>query len=123
MKRFIFCLLIAQFALPLQAQEVEKKHNRLEALVKILQISESQSTEFMLIMKTQREQRKNVRSQFDESRKEQHKAMKALHQETIEKLQSVLTDSQIEAFKAFTAQKHHKRGHKSNRKSVEKSDT
>jgi len=116
MKKLIFCLLITQLALPLQAQEIsQKKHDKLGELVKILQISESQSSEFLSIMNAQHEQRKNLRSQYDESRKEQHQAMKAHHQETIEKLQSILTDSQIEAFKAIMAQKHRKRGNKLHR--------
>jgi hypothetical protein len=117
MKRFIFCLLMAQLALPLQAQGADQtKHNKLDELVTILQISESQSPEFLSIMKAQYEQRKNLRSQYGESRKEQHQAMKVLHQETIDKLQSILTDSQVEAFKVVMAQKHRKRGNKSHRK-------
>ena len=117
MKRFIFCLLMAQLALPSHAQDVaQKKHNMLEELVTILQISESQSPDFLSIMKAQHEQRKILRSQYDESRKEQHQAMKVLHQETIDKLQSILSDSQVEAFKAVMAQKHRKRGNKSHRK-------
>jgi len=112
MKQFIFYLLMVQLALPLQAQDMsQEKHNKLEELVKILQISESQSTEFMSIMSAQYEQRKNVHSQFDESRREQRKAMKTLHQETVEKLQSVLTDSQIEAFKAVMDKKHRNKLH------------
>ena len=120
MKRFIFCLLMAQLTLPLQAQDVaQKKHNKLEELVTILQISESQSPEFLSIMKAQHEQRKNLHNLYDESRREQHQAMKVLHQETIEKLQGILTDSQVEAFKAVMAQKHRKRGNKSQRKAPE----
>jgi len=124
MKRFIFCLLLTQLALPLQAQDVaQKKHNKLVELVKILQISESQYPEFLSIMKAQHEQRKNLHSQYDESRKEQFQAMKVLHQETIDKLQSILTENQVEAFKAVMAQKHRKRGNKSHRKGAENAGT
>jgi len=115
---------MAQLALPLQAQDItQKKHNKLEELVTILQISESQSPEFLAIMKAQYEQRKNLHSQYDENRKEQHQAMKELHQETIDKLQSILTDSQVEAFKAVMAQKHRKRGNKSHRKGTQNAGT
>jgi len=124
MKRFVFCLLIAQLALPLQAQDIaQKKHNKLEELVTILQISESQSTEFLSIMSAQHEQRINLRSQHEEGRREQRQAMKMLHEETIEKLHSILTDSQVEAFKAVMAQKHRKRGNKSHRKGAEETGT
>jgi len=115
---------MAQLALPLQAQDItQKKHNKLEELVTILQISESQSPEFLAIMKAQYEKRKNLHSQYDENRKEQHQAMKELHQETIDKLQSILTDSQVEAFKAVMAQKHRKHGNKSHRKGTQNAGT
>jgi hypothetical protein len=105
---------MAQLALPLQAHSLQtgenahKKHDKLKELVTILQISGSQSPEFLSVLEAQHEKRKKVRSQYDESRKEQHQAMKMLHQETLEKLQSVLTDSQVDAFKAVMAQKHRK---------------
>ena len=124
MKQFIFYLLMVQLALPLQAQDIaQKKHNKLEELVTILQISESQSPEFLSIMKAQHEQRKNLHSQYDESRKEQFQAMKVLHQETIDKLQSILTDSQLEAFQAVMAQQHRKHGNKSHRKGTQNAGT
>lgn len=123
MKRFLFCIFLAQLALPLQAEDnAQKKHNKLEGLVTILQISESQSPEFIAIMNAQHAQRKNIRSQYSESRKAQHKAMKTLHNETIEKLQGILTDSQIEAFKAIKAKQHSKRGSKKRRKGAEDTD-
>ena len=113
-QRFVLSLLIALFILPLQAQEqMHEKHNRHEELVKILQITDDQASEFLLVMTAQREQRKNVRGQYNESRKAQRKAMKQLHLDTIEKLQDVLTDSQIEAFKAVAAHRYRQRGHKS----------
>jgi hypothetical protein len=129
MKRFIFCLLMAQLAFPMHAHALgtqdntQKKHNKLKELVTILQISESQSPKFLSIMEAQHEKRKNVRSQYDNGRKEQRQVMKMLHQETLERLQSILTDSQVEAFKAVMAQKHRKRGNKSHRNGVKDTRT
>lgn len=39
--------------------------------------------------------------------------MTVRHQATVDKLQSILTASQVEAFKAVMAQKHRKRGNQS----------
>lgn len=112
MKRFLFCILLAQLTLPLQAENSpQPKQNRLEALITILQISESQETEFLSVMAAQHEQRKAIREQYSESRKAQRTEMKALHQETLDKLQSVLSLSQVDAFKAVMRQKHRKHNH------------
>jgi hypothetical protein len=123
MKRFIFCLLLAQLAMPLQAQDnTQQKQNKLDELVTILQISASQSPEFVVIMNAQHAQRKNIHSQYSETRKAQHKAMKMLHYETIEKLQGILSGSQLEAFKAIKAKQHRNRSNKKHRQVSEDAD-
>ena len=101
-------------SMSVQAQKIEHKpHKRPEALIKILQISESQSEDFLSIMKTQHEQRMGVHKQYEGSRKEKRQAMKGLHKETLEKLADILTQSQIEAFNAITAQHHAMKRNKS----------
>ena len=115
MKKLLVCLLMSQLAMPLQAQPDDgqpPRHKGLHSLIQILQIDASQSEAFLTIMKAQHEQRKQLQSQYKGSRIEERQGMKALHKQMLEQLQGVLTESQIEAFEAITAQRHRMRQHR-----------
>jgi len=70
-------------------------------LMEAINITENQKDEFLAIMKVQHEKRQSIHKQGRESREQNHVAMKALHAETVEKLQPVLSEDQLELFEAF----------------------
>lgn len=71
-------------------------------LIKALDISESQKADFLAVMKSQHEKRMQLHEQYRSAKKEGREEMKALHQETLEKLQPILTESQLQAFEDFS---------------------
>ncbi len=111
MKKLLFGLLIAQLALPLHAQSKEHPSQGecwpkgFDLLITVLQVNESQSESFLAIMHEQHKQRKQLHSWHQPRRIEERQEMKALHEQTIEQLQSVLTERQIEAFQAISKQR------------------
>jgi hypothetical protein len=126
MKRFylVFCILIAQ-QLPASAEALpdvsqgdsfeSMSHARLESqqgvvkrldhLVKVLQVSAEQKAAFLDIMMSRHEARVQLKQQFKQSRGEEREMMKALHGDTLNELQDVLTDTQLVAFKELMRHK------------------
>jgi len=72
-----------------------------QKLIQELDISENQKDEFLSIMDEQHKKRKSIHKQQRDSRKKDHDAMKSLHEETLEKLQPVLSAEQLEKFQTF----------------------
>jgi len=77
------------------------ERNGPQKLIQILDISENQKDEFLSIMDKQHKKRKSIHKQQRDSRKKDHDAMNALHKETLEKLQPVLSAEQLEKFQTF----------------------
>jgi len=70
-------------------------------ILEVLEISDDQKSEFLEVMNTQHEKRRALHNQQSELRAKNHDAMKALHQETLGKLEPILTEHQLEEFEAF----------------------
>ena len=81
-------------------------------LMEAINITKNQKDEFLAIMKVQHEKRQSIHQQGRESREQNHDSMKALHAETVEKLQPVLSEDQLEQFESFIKNKRPPRGGK-----------
>ena len=79
-----------------------------EHLVEILELNEDQRDRFITIMKEQHQKRMEVRNLHASSRQGEKADMDALHSETLQRLNSVLTDTQLEKFEEM-AKKHRPR--------------
>ncbi|MEH6346288.1 MAG: hypothetical protein V7785_14440 [Bermanella sp.] len=87
------CIGLAQAEPPLYSDIHGPKH-----LVEILAINEDQQAVFVSIMESQHVKRLDVHAQYEVSRKAEREAMEALHGETVELLQWVLSPDQLDEF-------------------------
>jgi len=78
-----------------------------EHMIVTLDLSEDKAEAFREVMKTQGEQGKAIREQYKEAHQAEHQAMKALFEDTLVQLESVLDEQQINNLKAI--QKHNRR--------------
>ena len=83
-----------------------------QRMIESLNISDEQKQSFSEIMKEQHEKRMDIHDQYRSSREDEHNAMKNLHQETLEKLQTVLSAEQLEKFSALAKQHRPPRHHR-----------
>ncbi len=88
------------------AQSTERERPKgPEHLIEILELTEDQRDPFITIMKEQHEKRMKVRNLNQSSREEEKRDMDTLHTETLQRLNSVLTVTQLEKFEEM-AKKH-----------------
>lgn len=78
-----------------------------EHMIATLELSDDKADAFRDIMKAQGEQRKAIRGQYKETYQAEHKAMKALFEDTLVQLESILNAQQIDNLKAI--KKHNRR--------------
>lgn len=78
-----------------------------EHMIATLGLSDDKANAFREVMKTQGEQGKTIREQYKQSHQAEHQAMKALFEDTLVQLESVLDEQQIKNLKAI--QKHNRR--------------
>ncbi|MEH6344796.1 MAG: hypothetical protein V7785_06920 [Bermanella sp.] len=78
-----------------------------EHMIATLDLSDDKADAFREVMKAQGEQGKSIREQYKQSHQAEHQAMKALFEDTLVQLESVLDEQQINSFKAI--QKHNRR--------------
>lgn len=81
-----------------------------EQLMQKLGLNEDQKQQFLAIMKEQHEKRIELHGQYRDSRSQEHQAMETLHQQTIERLQPLLTEDQLSQFEY--AMKHRRPPHR-----------
>jgi len=101
-----FIVLLTLFSSTSFAERIDKQtpcdmQKGPQKLIQVLDISENQKDEFLSIMDEQHKKRKSIHKQQRDSRKKDHDAMKSLHEETLEKLQPVLSAEQLEKFEVF----------------------
>jgi Spy/CpxP family protein refolding chaperone len=78
-----------------------------EHMIATLELSDDKADAFRDIMKAQGEQRHEVRDQYKAAHQAEHEAMKALFEDTLVQLESILSDQQIDNLKAI--KKHNRR--------------
>ncbi len=78
-----------------------------EHMIATLELSDDKANAFRDVMKAQGEKRKVIREQYKETHQAEHKAMKALFENTLVQLESILTEQQIDNLKAI--KKHNRR--------------
>jgi Spy/CpxP family protein refolding chaperone len=72
-----------------------------EKMVEELKISQDQQAAFLTIMKEQHKKRMDLRVQYRDSREEGRQAMQVLHQQTVERLEDVLSAAQVSQFETL----------------------
>jgi hypothetical protein len=77
-----------------------------EPLHQILILSADQKEIFVTILQEQHEKRENIRLSYRASRQAERAEMDALHQDTLVRLQSVLTEAQITQFDELSKRPH-----------------
>jgi len=113
---FLLAVLIA-ISTNTGAEENRKQYqNRENFLLNVLQISDDQKEEFVSIMREQHEKKRTIRGEFKAPRKEEHEARKSLRRETISRLETVLSESQIKAFVELNEKRRSKKQGFENRK-------
>lgn len=90
-------------------KESHKKHGKKasEHMIATLELSDDKADAFRDIMKAQGEQRKAIHAHYKETYQAEHKAMKALFEDTLVQLESILNAQQIDNLKAI--KKHNRR--------------
>ena len=84
-----------------------------EELAQEMDLSETQTEEFITIMSSQREKRKALKESFREKAKEERKqAMMSLREDTLAELGTLLSAEQLESFKSEMEERRHKRHEK-----------
>jgi Spy/CpxP family protein refolding chaperone len=81
-----------------------------EQLISQLGINDEQRESFLSIMKEQHDKRMNIHQQYRGARDKVHKAIMTLHQETLERLQQVLSAEQITQFEQLMKQRRPHKG-------------
>jgi len=71
-------------------------------LLSALNVQDSQKQGFEDIMQAQHSKRKALHEQYKETRSAEREAMDALHASTLDSLKTILTEQQLENFKAIT---------------------
>ena len=66
-----------------------------------LGISEAQKAVFLTIMKEQHQKRIDLHTQYRDSREEGYQAMQVLHQQTVERLEGLLSAAQVSQFETL----------------------
>ncbi len=100
-KLIIFYVLIMSFSTISFSQNKEQHKERKEALIKDLNLSETQLVRFKTIRKEVHESRKANEAAFINDKKSLHKANKLLKISTEEKIKNILTPEQFAKFKSF----------------------
>lgn len=90
-------------------KDSHKKHGKKasEHMIATLELSDDKADAFRDIMKAQGEQRETIHAQYQEAYQTEHKAMKALFEDTLVQLESILNAQQIDNLKAI--KKHNRR--------------
>lgn len=95
----LLVLISLTISLPGYSQTLEESApNRPDHLAQILILSEDQKHSFLEILEAQHSKREAIRESYRTSREAEREEMKALHQDTLQQLQSVLTEDQITQF-------------------------
>ena len=66
-----------------------------------LSITDNQKEAFLKIMKAQHEKRQSIHEQYQPIHEQEHDAMRALHQEALSELSTVLSEDQLKKFDSF----------------------
>jgi len=90
-----------------QQTQKQKAHKKGGHMIATLELSDDKAQAFREVMQARGEQGKSIREQYKESHQAEQQAMKALFEDTLVQLESVLTEQQINSFKAI--QKHNRR--------------
>ncbi len=90
-----------------QQTQKQKAHKKGEHMIATLELSDDKAQAFREVMQARGEKGKSIREQYKESHQAEQQAMKALFEDTLVQLESVLTEQQINSFKAI--QKHNRR--------------
>ena len=88
----------------------EQRHKRDPVkLLKLLQITDQQSEEFLTILEAQYQEKGQIHEQHRSSREQQRTQIDQLHQETLQRLEPVLSASQMAVFKELVYQRRSER--------------
>ena len=90
-----------------QQTQKQKAHKKGEHMIATLELSDDKAQAFREVMQARGEQGKSIREQYKKSHQAEQQAMKALFEDTLVQLETVLTEQQINSFKAI--QKHNRR--------------
>ena len=73
-----------------------------ERLYSALNVQDSQKEDFHIIMQAQHDKRSALKEEYRDTHNQEREAMETLHASTLESLKGVLTEQQLENFKAIT---------------------
>lgn len=105
-KLIIFCALIMSIITTSFSQKNDQHKEKKEALIKELNLNESQQTSMKAILKDAHEAKKANQTAYINDKKSLHKANKLLKIATEEKIKNILTPEQFAKFKSFKENNH-----------------